>query len=118
MAVPVGLGSFSGLTSVFDAANQDKRDFPMPMVGGRREEMTTVTFPETIKIAALPKPVTLDTPFGHYESSYKMDGSTLTVMRALEMRLDGPTVAAEDYPVWRAMGMAIARDVKAQILYQ
>ena len=118
MAVPVGLGSLSGIYSALEHTVAPRRDFPMALVSGRREETTVLTLPESIDVSQLPKPVVIDSAVGHYESSYAQDGHTLTIRRLLELKLPSPVVGADDYQKLRALAAGVNRDLRAQIVYQ
>ena len=118
MRVPAGLGSASGIVAITNTLGQAKREFPFAVMGGAREEVTTVSFPATTKITALPKPVVKENSMGKYTSTYTLDGATVTVNRILERKLTKPTIDPDEYPLYRELADAVARDFRAQILFQ
>jgi len=118
MRVPPGLGSLSGIAGIAGALGLAKRDFPMGAFGGYKEEITTLSFPESIKITTLPKPVIKENALGKYTSSYAMEGSTVTVKRTFEEKLAKSTLTPDEFPLYRELGEAVARDFRAQILFQ
>jgi transglutaminase-like putative cysteine protease len=118
LTVPVALGSLSGIYSVFEHMVAPRRDFPIVMVSGRREETTVLTLPESVSVSQLPRAVVIESALGHYESSYAQDGHTLTIRRLLELKLPSPVVGADDYQQLRALAAGVNRDLRAQIVYQ
>ncbi|HEX5126299.1 MAG TPA: hypothetical protein VFW00_06135 [Rhodocyclaceae bacterium] len=118
ITIPSGLGSFSNIAYAFEMTAPPARDFAIPFVGGHREEITKVLLPDSTTILALPKPFKLDTPFGHYESNYVRSDSGLVVRRMLDLQFASATLSAEDYVGLRTMWIAIARDLKSQVVYQ
>jgi transglutaminase-like putative cysteine protease len=117
-SVPTGLGSLSGIFGAFDTAKDPKHEFAAPIIGGRREEVTIITLPKNVSGMVLPKAVKLNASFGHYESSYVIDGSVLTVTRTLTLDWPAATLQPENYEEFRTMGTTVARDLKAQVLFQ
>ncbi|SCX38420.1 DUF3857 domain-containing protein [Variovorax sp. EL159] len=118
LTIPAGLGSFSSIRSTVDElAAQPRRDFPAVVASGRHEEITVLTLPEAIKVKTLPKPLSLESPVGHYESSYAQDGNTLTVRRVLEVNLPAPVADPDTYQKLRALGTTVSRDLRTQLFY-
>jgi transglutaminase-like putative cysteine protease len=118
LAVPVGLGSLTGIYSAFEQMDSPQRDFPVAMVGGHREEVTVLTLPRSIKVTALPKPEVHGNALGRYESSYTRKGNVITIKRILDVNLPTPTVGPDDYQKLRAVAAVVRRDLRAQIVYQ
>ena len=118
MRVPPGLGSLSGIGEIAGALAQAKRDFPIGVFGGYKEEITLLSFPEATKITALPKPVTKENQLGKYVSAYALEGSIVTIKRSLEYKLAKATVDPSEFPLYRELGEAVFRDFKSQILFQ
>ena len=116
-AIPTGLGSFSGIYTAFELMGLPRRDFPMAMVSGRREEVTVLRLPDSIKVSAVPNPTVLDSSVGHYESSYTQKGNELTITRVLQLN-PPPVVEAENYQKLRAMAAVVMRDLRLQVVYQ
>jgi len=116
--VPPGLGSLSGIVAIAGALGLAKRDFAMGAFGGYKEEITTLSFPESVKITSLPKPVVKENALGKYTSTYAMEGSTITIKRTLEDKLSKPTLSPDEFLLYRELGEAVARDFRAQILFQ
>ncbi|MBI3525114.1 MAG: DUF3857 domain-containing protein [Betaproteobacteria bacterium] len=118
LRVPAGLGSFSGIAGIVRSLGQEKRDFPVAVEGGFEEEITTLTFPETVKITALPKAVMKENALGKYTAVYSQEGATITVKRTLDHKLTKATLSPDDYRLYRELGEAVYRDFRSQILYQ
>jgi len=118
LAVPVGLGSLSGIYIAFERMGLSQRDFPIAVLSGHREEVTVLTLPRLVKVTALPKPAVHDTAVGKYESSYTRKNNVITIKRILDVNLATPTVGSDDYQKLRALGIAVTQDLRAQILYQ
>lgn len=117
MQVPRGLSGFVNITSTFTAMSVESRDFAMPLAGRQVTETTIITLPKQVKLANLPKPVSIDSPLGSYRSSYKANGRVLTVTRTLRLTPTGMTIAPEQYPAFRKLGLAVLRDINAQLVY-
>ena len=116
--VPPGLGSLSGIAGIAGALGLAKRDFPVGAIGGYKEEITTLSFPDSVKITTLPKPVVKENALGKYTSSYAMEGSIITVTRTLEEKFVKSTLSPEEFPLYRELGEAVVRDLRSQILFQ
>jgi transglutaminase-like putative cysteine protease len=117
MMVPPGLSSFSNIAASFDLLGLEKRELPMPFAGRQVTEAITLTLPEGVKVSALPKPARVSSNFGTYESSYRLEGQTITVQRKLEIRVPGQLVQPADYPALRDMAFAVMRDLRTQVVY-
>jgi hypothetical protein len=59
----------------------------------------------------------LTSAIGSYESSYALQGQTVTVRRSLEIRLNGVLVQPLEYPALRQMALGAMRDLRAQLVY-
>jgi transglutaminase-like putative cysteine protease len=116
-AIPQGLSSFSNIATAFEQFGPLQRELPMPFLSRHITEVLTVTFPEQVKIANLPKPAKITSPFGFYESSYSIEGQRVRITRNLEIRMTGPLLQPADYPALRAMGQSVMRDLRSQIVY-
>lgn len=116
LSVPTGLGSLTDILGTVQSAALEKRDFNKQCGGSLREETTTITLPAAMKEATLPQPLKIETDFGRYESSYVATNQIITVKRILDLKM--PAVCnVEDYAKFRTFAGAIARDLRAQILY-
>jgi len=118
MRVPPGLGSLSGIVAIVGVLGQAKRDFPVGVSGGYKEEITTLSFPETTKITALPKPVSKENALGKYTSTYTADGATITIKRTFDSKLAKATLNPDEFLLYRELGDAVYRDFRSQILFQ
>ena len=108
----LGVGNFAASTAV------PTRELPYVCAGGTREEVTQLTVPDGFVITALPKPVTVTSKVGSYESRYARDGSTVTITRKLAVHFAHPTCDAADYLETRTLATAAGQDLRAQALFQ
>lgn len=115
--VPIGLGSFSGISAAFEAAGLAKRDFATPFVGRQVTEKTVIELPAGIHVPRLPRPVDVTSPLGHYTSSYRIDGDAVTVIRKLEIALPSAVIEPSQYPAFLQMARAVKRDLRTQLVY-
>lgn len=117
LMVPPGLGSFSGIGAAFEAFAPEQRSLPMVYAGRQVNETITLALPEGVAVAALPKPVSVQSPFGEYSASFKAEGRNITIARQLRLNVPGQVLKAEDYPAMRKMAAEVMRDLRRQLVY-
>ncbi|WP_240162758.1 DUF3857 domain-containing protein [Paraburkholderia sp. Cy-641] len=115
--VPLGLGSFSGISTAFETIMVDTRDFAMPFPGRHVTETTTITLPEGITVPRLPRPAEIRSPLGTYTSSYQTDGRTVTITRNLDISLPTALIEPAQYPAFQQFGRAVRRDLRTVLVY-
>ncbi|CAD6530472.1 DUF3857 domain-containing protein [Paraburkholderia metrosideri] len=115
--VPVGLNGFSGISSVFESFGPKTRAFAMPFLNRHVTETTIITLPDDVKVARLPQPAKIVSPFGTYTSTYVADGRQITVTRDLNLSMPGVLLQPEQYPELRKMALAVSRDMRSQLVY-
>jgi transglutaminase-like putative cysteine protease len=86
--------------------------------GGISTEEYTLDLPKNVKILALPKDTHLTNSNVRYDSSYRQEGSTITISRKYEDRTPGPVCTPQDDKVFRPLARDILKDLRAQIIYQ
>lgn len=87
--LPGGLLVFaSGLVSSWDLPTLPAADrvTPHTLRGRSYKETLTLKLPEGIVTDELPRPVSLDTPFGRFGLTAKVEGRTVVLTRTLELR--------------------------------
>ena len=115
--VPAGLGGFTRISEAFDQAGPETRRYPIAVPGRHVTETSIITFPAGVSIPRLPAPVDFESSFGTYSASYQADGSTVTVVRDLQLKPAGPLITPAYYAEFRKMARAVKRDMRAQLVY-
>jgi hypothetical protein len=115
--VPPGFNSFSNIAVTFEQLGADQRQWPMPLIGRSLEEVLTLHLPTGFTPTALPRGTAIDWVHGSYRSTVKLEGSTLTITRQLELSPPGPLLLPQDYAAFRTFGQAVMRDLRAQVVY-
>ncbi len=114
---PMGIPSQSGMISLAGALSLEKREFPIPCSETRREEATTINFPDDITITKLPESRRIENQYGVYQSDYLLEGNSIKVQRKLELTLPA-TCDSKTYAGLREMAAAMVLDIKAKYSYQ
>ena len=115
--VPLGLDGFSNIASTFEEFAPESRDFAMPFLSRRVTQTTIITLPDSVKVANLPKPVKIVSPYGMYASSYVADGHSITVTRDLTISMQSVLVQPDQYLELRKLALAVTRDMRTQLVY-
>lgn len=115
--VPPGFNSFSNIAVTFEQLGAAERQWPMPLIGRSVEEVLTLHLPTGFTPTALPRDAAVNWVYGSYRSTVKLEGSTLTITRQLELSPPGPLLLPQDYPAFRTFGQAVMRDLRAQVVY-
>ena len=89
----------------------------MPLPGQRFEETITLQLPETLKPTTLPSGVELKWTHGSYVSKVKAEGSIVTINRVLILDMPEPLLQPEDYAEYHTFGLAVIRNLRAQLVY-
>ena len=89
----------------------------MPFLNRHVTETTIITLPDDVKVARLPQPAKIVSPFGTYTSTYVADGRQITVTRDLNLSMPGVLLQPEQYPELRKMALAVSRDMRSQLVY-
>lgn len=75
-------------------------------------------FPKNVKIVSLPKDVHLTDDRVSYDSTYRLDGNSVTITRRFEDRISGPVCTPDEDRKYRSIGREVLKDLKAQIIFQ
>lgn len=85
---------------------------------GESLEEYVITFPRKMKVLAVPENMSLSSANLTYKSTYKLKGNQLTVTRRVDDHTRGnvcaPAIAAE----YKAFGVKVLQDIKAQVVYK
>jgi transglutaminase-like putative cysteine protease len=116
--VPSGLRILR-VADLAQTATLETRRYPWVCgLPGDRKETVRLTLPDAIHLVGGPKDVHLQNDFGRYDAHYEQSGSVLTVTREFAHTWAGEPCDERKYQEFRAITQAIARDVKAQYLFQ
>jgi transglutaminase-like putative cysteine protease len=115
--VPAGFGSFASIAATFELLGPAERQLPMPLLGKRVEEVTTLQWPAGFKPTAVPRDAQIDWTHGRYTVKVLAEATQLTITRVLELTPPGPQLRPQDYPAFRQFGQAVMRDLRAQVVY-
>jgi len=108
-------GAIAGLAA-FAAAEPYAHDFLCQ--GDRRSEETTITFPDNVRLLAIPKDVHAKTALLQFDARYQRDGNMIRVTRSIVDLSPGPVCAADVSKQYGLIGAAIKKDARAQAVYQ
>ena len=114
--VPEGLNGFMSIPNSFAAFTPEHRYLPMVTGNGTISEKIELQLPSALKLK-LPGPVTLKSPVASYQSSMRLEGKTLVVMREVKFHHDSAVLSPEAYQAVRHFGMAVGRSLRSQVVY-
>jgi len=115
--VPSG---FRGGEHVSTQIRQNAAANKRPRVSGGVEtliEEYQIVLPRQMKIVALPKPVSFKNEVESYETTVRQEGQTIYITRKLVDLYAGPVMAPSLFKAAEEKSAAIARDLRAQIVY-
>jgi transglutaminase-like putative cysteine protease len=119
LVLPSGADTLLGLADyVSSVGGQSQRRTPMMLTRGGDEENVTLQLPPGLKVLALPRAVSVDSPLGRYEASYHQEGRSIRAHRVLTLTGPNPVLSPDDYPKLRQLMRAVSRDLRAQILLE
>lgn len=97
------------------AFNDEERHYPI-FYGYLHTEIDSLTFelPPTYAVDDLPKPVTLETGFGRYQTGYTVRGDTLIYRR--HFSITQREIPAEAYAELKSFYQTVVRSDKAQVV--
>ena len=98
--------------------NLPERTLDYVCTGNISSEEFKIYLPKSVKITSLPKDTHVTNGRSRYDSTYKQEGKTVTVVRRFEDRVQGPVCTPEDDRQNRPMGLDVLKDLKEQIIYQ
>jgi len=111
-AVPGHLKSMSNYTPPL------VRRYPLSCSSVRHTEITSLTFPSSLKIERIPVGTHSRNGAFEYESTYTLKGRELTVRRVYTSNRDSPVCSAKDDNDWLAYRSALQRDLRAQVFFR
>jgi transglutaminase-like putative cysteine protease len=117
MSIPLGVPSPVTLTALARDVAMPERRQPIACAPYDKTETTTVAFPDGTEPKQVPAAVKVENRLGSFEAEYSRDGRSVTVKRRLVLRPPRPLCGPEEYQDIRALGEAVGRDLRAQILY-
>jgi transglutaminase-like putative cysteine protease len=94
-----------------------QRQTPLVCSASRRERRIRLRFPEATQFIALPQNVDFGNAVGSYHAHYRRDGSSVVAERRMDFNQGGQCLPAQ-LPAMQALGRAVNRDMRAQILYK
>jgi len=86
--------------------------------GDSRTEELSITFPDNVKLLAIPRNAHAQTELVQYDARYERKGNTIHVLRSVIDKTPGPVCAPEVSAQYARIGAAIKKDLKAQAVYQ
>lgn len=98
----------------FGQEKERTQDFMCPAIDA--EDETGFEFPDSVKIIALPKPLTVQDANFSYRSQYLRQGNTVTVKRGITFRHAGVVCSPADYKRMQPLLDRMIGDLKAQII--
>ena len=109
-------GGLGETLMAFGLEKERTQEFMCPSIDA--EDETGFVFPDSVKIIALPKSLTLQDANMRYRSHYLRSGNTVTVKRGITFRTSGAVCSAADYKRMQPLLERIIRDLKAQIIIE
>ncbi|MDL2355417.1 MAG: DUF3857 and transglutaminase domain-containing protein [Pseudomonadota bacterium] len=120
---PAGLATsynfWGGLSETAAALAQERersQDFVCPAIDA--EDVTGFDFPKSVRILALPKPLTLRDANLSYVASYVRKGTTVVVKRQLRFSHDGAVCTPGEYRRMLPLIDRVLRDLRSQLIVQ
>lgn len=95
-----------------------ERKYPYLCAARTVEENFEVTFPDNVKVVAIPKATKIEIADETYQSIYRLQGSKLFASRKFITSLKSNVCEPSRYKEHHNMTEAIVNDLKSQILYQ
>jgi len=86
--------------------------------GDSKTEELSITFPDNVKLLAIPRNVHAQTELVQYDARYERKGNTIHLLRSVVDKTPGPVCAAEVSSQYAQIAAAIKKDLKAQAVYQ
>ncbi len=117
LVVPVGLtqGRFQTLASI---KPNEKSRFPRICGSSKHEELIELTVPDSTRITRNPTGVKHETTALNYESSYKISGNTISLMRRLVANRGKSVCGQKDDLEWSQFTKVLQRDLRQQFFLE
>ncbi len=113
---PFGSGSTIGRFLASLNEPPPTRDFRCD--GGIGREEIVLELPKHVKLFALPRNVSVSSPNAAYEATYRSKGQRVEIVREFQDRTVGSICKPQASADFRPVGLAAAKDLRAQILYR
>ena len=120
---PVGLATsfnfWGGLSETVFALGQERertQDFACPAIDA--EDETGFRFPESVKVIAIPRAVSLRDANFDYRARYQLRDNTVVAQRHLTFRHSTMVCTADDYQRMLPVIEAMMRDLKSQVIIE
>ena len=118
---PLGLATsfnvWGGIAETALALSQERKrtqDFMCPPID--MEEETGFRFPDSVKVIALPTPLSLQDGNFSYRARYRQLGNLVVVQRQLNFRHDGIVCTPVEYQRMQPLLERMTRDLKSQVI--
>lgn len=112
------LPSGGPISSVLGDLNFPGRTLDFGCFGGTSIEEFTFNMPRNVKIISIPRDTSISTGKINFDSSYKLNGNSIKVIRKLEDRTSVNLCTPKDDRDFKPIGRAILKDLKSQIIYE
>ena len=113
-------GVFPGAGGMMDVARyaaSKKPDYDFYCSGDTRTQELSMTFPDNVKLLAVPHDVHAASNLVSFDATYSRDGNTIKVKRRLVDRSPGPICTPDVAVQYATIGAAVKKDAKAQAVY-
>ena len=117
LVMPVGLaqGRFQTLAGI--KANEKSR-FAHICGSSKHEEVIELTLPDSTRVTRMPEGIKHETAALSYESSYKINGNSISVMRRLVANRGKSVCGQEDDLEWAQFTKILQRDLRQQFFLE
>ena len=117
LVVPVGLaqGRFQTLAGI--KANEKSR-YPHICGSSKHEEVIELTLPDSTRVTRMPTGIKHETATLSYESSYKIDGTSISLMRRLVANRGKSVCGTDDDLEWGQFTKVLNRDLRQQFFLE
>lgn len=109
-------GGLGDTMASFAQERERSQDFVCPAIDA--EDVTGFEFPKSVRIIALPKPLTLRDANFSYAASYARKGNTVVAKRQLRFSHDGAVCTPAEFRRMQPLVERVQRDIKSQLIVQ
>ena len=86
--------------------------------GAYAKQELTLHLPKDVKVTAIPKNSEVKGKYQTYKATYQQNGSTVTLVREIEDRTQGPVCAPAVATEYKKFAAGFKKDLRTQLLYQ
>ena len=109
-------GGLGDTVFTFGQEKERQQDFACPAIDS--EDVTGFEFPKSVRIIALPRPVSMRDGHFSYQANYERKGNTVVVSRKLRFQHEGMVCTPAEYQRMQPLVDRMIRDLKSQIIVQ